>query len=120
MINPYPSPLPPSKYAEKHFYLWDPFNLVWRLLKLPDLPDDVGDLRQERVSTGMKQATTTIVDSILTILIFAKLSRPFSVKLGVPSSMKVRSERYIPCHRQSGSIRIVTTRDIYLLLRRYR
>ena len=33
---------------------------------------------------------------ILTILIFAKFRSPFSVKLGVPSSIKVRSERYIP------------------------
>ena len=37
------------------------------------------------------------------------------MKLGVPSSMKVRSERYIPCHRQLGSIRIVTTLKNYLI-----
>jgi hypothetical protein len=36
-------------------------------------------------NTGLKQ--------VITILILAKLRSPFSVKFGVPSSMKVRSDR---------------------------
>ena len=43
-----------------------------------------------------------------TILILAKLRSPFSVKLGVPSSMKVRSDKYIPRYGIQGGSHLKT------------
>ena len=41
-----------------------------------------------------------------TILILEKLTRPSSVKLGVPSSMKARSVRYIPRYGTHGGLQL--------------
>ncbi|KAH9401333.1 hypothetical protein TYRP_002935 [Tyrophagus putrescentiae] len=60
-------------------------NLVGRLLEVANLANDVRNLVQ---------------DGTLTILILEKFSRPSSVKLGVPSSMKLRSVRYMPSFSQ--------------------
>ena len=41
-----------------------------------------------------------------TIRIFAKFNKPLSVKFGVPSSINVRSDRYIPRYGiHGGSVR---------------
>lgn len=41
-----------------------------------------------------------------TILILEKLTRPSSVKLGVPSSIKARSVRYIPRYGTHGGLQL--------------
>lgn len=43
---------------------------------------------------------------LLTILILEKLTRPSSVKLGVPSSIKARSVRYIPKYGTQGGLQL--------------
>lgn len=43
---------------------------------------------------------------MFTILILEKLTRPSSVKLGVPSSMKARSARYIPRYGTHGGLQL--------------
>lgn len=45
---------------------------------------------------------------IFTILILEKLTRPSSVKLGVPSSMKARSVRYMPRYGTHGGLQLYT------------
>lgn len=44
---------------------------------------------------------------MFTILIFEKLTRPSSVKLGVPSSIKARSVRYIPKYGTHGGLQLL-------------
>lgn len=44
----------------------------------------------------------------VTILILEKLTRPCSVKLGVPSSMKARSVRYMPRYGTHGGLQLQT------------
>lgn len=41
-----------------------------------------------------------------TILILEKLTRPSSVKLGVPSSIKARSVKYIPRYGTHGGLQL--------------
>lgn len=45
---------------------------------------------------------------LFTILILEKLTRPSSVKLGVPSSMKARSVRYMPRYGTHGGLQLHT------------
>lgn len=47
---------------------------------------------------------------LLTILILEKLTRPSSVKLGVPSSMKARSVRYMPKYGTHGGLQLQSER----------
>lgn len=42
----------------------------------------------------------------LTILILEKLTRPSSVKFGVPSSIKAKSVRYIPKYGTQGGLQL--------------
>lgn len=46
-----------------------------------------------------------------TILILEKLTRPSSVKLGVPSSIKARSVRYIPRYGTHGGLQLEEDED---------
>ena len=48
-----------------------------------------------------------------TILIFEKLTRPLSVKLGVPSSMKDRSVRYMPRYGMQGGSHLSAETGFY-------
>ena len=47
-------------------------------------------------------------EEFLTILILEKLTRPSSVKLAVPSSMKARSVRYMPRYGTHGGLQLRT------------
>lgn len=79
------------------------FNLVRCLLEMLDLADHMSDLVAGKGTGGMEDRDIGFPADYreaireLTILILEKLRRPpSSVKLGVPSSMKDRSVRYIP------------------------
>ena len=52
--------------------------------------EELGLIRMSSADLGLARPGPCVR---LTMRILAKLSRPLSVKLGVPSSMKVRSER---------------------------
>lgn len=49
-----------------------------------------------------------MTEEFLTILILEKLTRPSSVKLGVPSSMNARSVRYMPRYGTHGGLQLQT------------
>ena len=53
----------------------------------------------------------TQATKIVTILILAKFRRPFSVKFGVPSSMNVRSDKYIPRYGMLGGSHLEVKRE---------
>lgn len=48
-----------------------------------------------------------------TILILEKFTRPSSVKLGVPSSIKARSVRYIPRYGTHGGLQLQRERVMF-------
>lgn len=87
---------------------------VWSLLELSDLSDDVWYLKGNsswylKHSVDVQTICRTCRAAVLhvpTILILEKLTRPSSVKLGVPSSIKARSVRYIPRYGTHGGLQL--------------
>lgn len=80
---------------------------VRSLLELPDLPDDVRYLKQ--TTKALRRSACHCVRRVLsapTILILEKLTRPSSVKFGVPSSIKAKSVRYIPRYGTQGGLQL--------------
>lgn len=107
-------------------HLGNAFDFVGSLLELPYFADHMSNLKRQNIMRKSFDAclsqTTNIskmrvfgyisisalsdVRKIHTILILAKLRSPLSVKLGVPSSMNVRSDRYMPRYgMHGGSVR---------------
>lgn len=83
------------------------------LLELPDLSDDVGNLKEVKPinvavahSWHVHHAVYIRVSVKPTILILEKLTRPSSVKFGVPSSIKAKSVRYIPRYGTQGGLQL--------------
>ncbi len=110
--------------------LWLVFNPVRSLLELSDLSYDMRYL-QTKVSwfislpTNIKftkathkwisilipEQITQDMTSFRTILIFEKLTRPSSVKFGVPSSINARSVKYIPRYGTQGGLQLQKDRN---------
>lgn len=79
--------------------------LVGRLLEVTNFPDDVSNLlnvthkkkqHESSMNLPIRLHKSRVLINLITILILEKLSNPSGVKSGVPSSMKLKSVRYMP------------------------
>ncbi len=110
--------------------LWLVLNSVGSLLELSDLsydmrylqtkshdslvyPHNIKDTKatQKLISLLIPEQIIQNMTSFLTILIFEKLTRPSSVKFGVPSSINARSVKYIPRYGTQGGLQLQKDRN---------
>lgn len=110
--------------------LWLVLNSVGSLLELSDLsydmrylqtkchdslvyPHNIKDTKatQKFISLLILEQIIQDMTSFLTILIFEKLTRPSSVKFGVPSSINARSVKYIPRYGTQGGLQLQKDRN---------